>query len=204
MKSLREAVLASALALASAAQASLVLYRQPASPSDSQRFILGATAICIVVALLWIVRGWLNSHADMLLLMGGFGGLGMMLGDIADNAPSCHLGSLQFFSWMNAGMVVGGFIPAISFSRCLISARRAGRLPSVIAADLIGMWLGMAIPGWMISRLEISPSLLGILAHPVSLSSMLAGMTIGMTFSAVWLERRQIAREDDPRLRVSD
>jgi hypothetical protein len=188
MKGLRDPMIAITLSLTYAAQAALVLHQQQASIYNSGRFILGAIVISAAAGLAWMAREWLNPHADMLVLMGGFGGLGMLLGNIADGVPSCHLGSLHFFSWMNGGMAIGGLLPAIAWSRCLLAARQAGRLRFVVAVDSTGMWLGMAFPHWMVSVLPLAPSFLGIWAHPLMLGAMLAGMAIAMTFSSAGLK----------------
>jgi hypothetical protein len=187
MKGLYNLGTAISLSLAYAAQAALVLYQQLAAPNDSWRFILGAAAVAAAAGFAWLARGWMNAHADMLLLMGGFGGLGMLLGNIADGTPSCHLGNMQFLCWMNGGMIIGGFLPAIVWSRCLRTVRHTRLFLPVIAVDSAGMYLGMASPYWLVSSLELAHSSLGIWAHPLALGAMLAGMMIAMAFNSVWL-----------------
>ena len=128
----------------------------------------------LLVIYLWRSRLYLNSHADMLLIMFASGGLGMLLGM---SNPMSH--AIDFTAWwrMCAGMLVLGLAPAVVFSRCLRTARRNGYLLRAILIDssamLAGMWLSTCVRighgEWMM-----------ISQHFITLGGMTLGMIAGM------------------------
>lgn len=133
---------------------------------------------------LWSVRRHLDPHADMILLMGGFGGLGMWLGPWlyygGVTLPACHYG-LGGWLAMNAGMFALGLPPALLWSRCVAIARRDGFLVPKLAADTIGMLGGMCAGHWLV------PIALGSLTHH---AGMVAGMLGGMALPALFFTPR--------------
>jgi hypothetical protein len=123
------------------------------------------------------MRRLLNAHADMLLVMGAFGGLGMLVGGWFDGpVPPCHRNPWNPFTWMNAGMFLLGIPPAIPVSRCLQEARRLGLLVPVLVFDALGMWLGMVAA----HRQVVSPD--PVAAHVAMTVGMLLGMAVTMGF----------------------
>ena len=186
MNRLPDATVAIVLSLAYALQGALLFHQQTLSASDTRRLIFATATLSLIGGFAWMERRWLNSHADMLLLMGGFGGLGMLLGSLAEGSPSCHIGNMHFFSFMTAGMLLGGFLPAAFLSRCLLTARIQGRFLAVIAFDSTGMWMGMAFPLWTLSALGLGPPPRELL-HPLLATGMLSGMLTTMAFRTLWL-----------------
>jgi hypothetical protein len=146
----------------------------PMSRAQLMQFLVGAVCLILLVVYLWRSRLYLNSHADMLLIMFTSGGLGMLAG------MSSHMShATDFIVWcrMCLGMFVLGLAPAIAFSRCLRAARRRGYLLRALLIDssamLAGMWLSTCVRighgDWMmISR------------HFTMLAGMMLGMAGGM------------------------
>ena len=186
MNRLPDTLVAIALSLAYALQGALLFHQQTLSASDTRRLVFATASLSFIGGFAWMERRWLNSHADMLLLMGGFGGLGMLLGSLAEGSPSCHMGNMHFFSFMTAGMMLGGFLPAAFLSRCLRTAKIQGRLLAVIAFDSIGMWMGMAFPLWTVSAFGLGPPPRELL-HPLLVTGMLSGMLTTMALRTFWL-----------------
>jgi hypothetical protein len=89
-------------------QALLLAADAPMSRAQLMQFFLGAVCLILLVVYLWRSRLYLNSHADMLLIMFTSGGLGMLAG------MSSHMShATDFIVWcpMCLGMFVLGLAP---------------------------------------------------------------------------------------------
>jgi hypothetical protein len=171
-------------------QALLLAAEAPMSRSQLMQFLLGTVCLTLLVVYLWRVRLYLNSHADMLLIMFTSGGLGMLAGMSSHMSPAS-----DFIVWcrMYLGMFVLGLAPAIAFSRCLLAARRRGYLLRAVLIDssamLAGMWLSTCLRfghgEWMMMSRHFT---------------MLAGMMLGMA-AGMWVRSRvqheRFARSQD-------
>lgn len=162
------------LGLAVLLQALLLSADTPMSRAQLMQFFLGAACLILLVVYLWRSRFYLNSHADMLLIMFTSGGLGMLFG------MSSHMShATDFIVWwrMCLGMFVLGLPPAIAFSRCLRTARRCGYLFRALLIDssamLGGMWLSTCV------RIEHGEWMM-ISRHFTMLAGMMLGMAAGM------------------------
>ncbi len=99
----------------------------------------------------WLARRRLLAHFDMLLLMGGFGGLGMMIGgwiDMGFPASAAavthqHHHQMGLVSWMTGLMLLFAVPPGVAFSRCIAPVRRSPAVIPAVAIDVLGMLLGM-------------------------------------------------------------
>lgn len=165
-----------------------------------QPVALGTAIAALVVWHGWRARRLLSPHADMLLIMAAFGGLGMWVGDRLDhwidpNAPLCPLhdarGPLALASsWMTWLMLVFAVPPSILWSRCLQPLRRRPlRLAMALLLDMGGMLAGMIAAHFWLGRawaLRIPPPELGM--HLAMLSGMLGGM-----LPAMWVRDRLLA-----------
>ena len=149
-------VLGMGAALATAAQAVMLTWPSPQG-------ILAGAALGAAILQLWSVRRHLNQHVDMILLMGAYGGLGMLAG-----GPACHVTAAM---WV--GMFAVGLPPTLCGSRCIQDARREGHVIRVLAVDVVGMAAGMYM-GHMV--LAVHDTFL----HHVS---MLLGMLLGMALA---------------------
>lgn len=127
----------------------------------------------VAVALLWRVRSFLPSHADMLILMAAMGGLGMLLPVLA-GAPACHLDGHR--AGMYLGMILLPAWPCFTNARCVLEARRQGWAHWLVLGDLAGMVVGMEAA----SLLARGP---GWLHHVVMLIGMLLGMGVSMAIA---------------------
>jgi hypothetical protein len=80
----------------------------------------GPGALLVSATLGWAVwqvsryRGWLGTHVDMIVLMCGYGGLGMI-----PRAPQCY-NTAQGWLEMSAGMLVFGLAPVFFVPRRII------------------------------------------------------------------------------------
>ena len=128
---------------------------------------------------LWRYRGWLGAHVDMIVLMCGYGGLGMMSG-----ALECH-DTAQGWLEMIAGMLVIGLFPVFFGSRCFAAARRAGNAAAVLLFDALGMAAGMGAMHLQMSFVSSPP----LLKHFVMVFGMAAGMMAGSVIGAVYSKR---------------
>lgn len=146
----------------------------------------------------WRTRHHLHAHADMLLLMFGYGGLGMLAGwwvDAGFVAPlhcPAHMGLARgLTSWMTCLMVVFALPPCLAYSRCIAAVRSSpGRLALVIAIDIASMIAGMFAMGrWLGPALAAGLGERRAGMHVAMLGGMLAGMLAGMLFRDWLLER---------------
>jgi hypothetical protein len=164
------------LGLAVLLQALLLAADAPLSGLQLVQFFLGTACLMLLVVYLWRSRLYLNSHADMLLIMFTSGGLGMLAGM---SSPMSHAADLTAWCRMCLGMFVLGLAPAIAFSRCLLAARRHGYLMRALLVDSSTMLAGM----WLSSRITIEHGEWMMLARHVT---MLAGMMFGMA-AGMWV-----------------
>jgi hypothetical protein len=172
-------------------QALLLSADTPMSRAQLMQFFLGTVCLILLVLYLWRSRLYLNSHADMLLIMFASGGLGMVAGM---SSHMSHATNLIVWCRMCLGMFVLGLAPAIAFSRCLRAARRHGYLLRALLIDssamLAGMWLSTCV------RIEHGEWMM-ISRHFTMLAGMMLGMAAGMWIRSLVLfpTPSQIRRE---------
>jgi hypothetical protein len=131
-----------------------------------------------IFALFAYTREHWDAHLDMLLLMAGPGGLGMMAAMLA--GPSCHVALTWSHYWtMSTGMLALSVPLSWHYARCIVQARREGYGGLALTLDLLGMQAGMALAHLPLSLLGVSQPNLW-LQHGVMLIGMLLGMTAGM------------------------
>ena len=162
------------LGLAVLLQSLLLAADSRMSRGQLMQFFLGTVCLILLVVYLWRSRLYLNSHADMLLIMFASGGLGMLAG-MSSHMP--HTTDFIVWSRMCLGMFVLGLAPAVAFSRCLRAARRRGYLFRALLIDssamLAGMWLSTFV------RIEHGEWMM-ISRHLTTLAGMMLGMAAGM------------------------
>lgn len=164
----REHLVSTALAVTVFAQACLL----PAVSSGRELSL--ALVLSAWAAQTWLVRRLLPAHVDMLVLMGGFGGLGMLLGTraAAGTAAACHPSSGAVWLGMFAGMLAAGLPPVLAWARCLQGLPWRARLLPVLL-DLLGMTAGMTLGHVLLRELPIDRP---ALHHIVMIVGMLLGM----------------------------
>lgn len=140
--------------------------------------------LALALALLWRVREFLPSHADMLILMAALGGLGMLVPMLA-GAPACHLDGHR--AGMYFGMLALPAWPCWTRARCVLQARREGWAAWLLAGDLVGMSLGMEL-GSLLGRGHLWGH------HALMLAGMLLGMAASMALAG--LIRRATVKTD--------
>jgi len=142
------------------------------------QLLLAGVLLAVVLQCLWAMRRLLNAHFDMVLLMLGWGGLGMMVPAVLLDLPPCHTSALSMWT----GMLALSAWPSYRYARCLRAAHHEGRLALTLTFDLAGMAAGMALP---------LPMTTPFVHH----SAMLLGMTLGMGLSMAalrWVLRPQV------------
>ncbi len=160
----------------------------------SPQGMIAAGAVAVLAWQLWAVRLHLNEHADMLILMTGYGGLGML-----PWTRSCHLTNSAWL-WMTAGMLALALPAALAGSRCLRRASKEHNVTRYLAAESIGMTAGMLAAHALLTRFTQDP----LPAHIGMLIGMLIGMSIGMLLgkaTAAFALPRRIEVQDAPPLR---
>lgn len=176
------------LGLAVLLQASLLLGDAPLSYSQRLQVFIGAICLSLLVTYCWRSRRYLNSHADMLIIMWASGGLGMLF-EMPVSSHAAPLIHIAVWWRMCAGMLALGILPAVAFSRCLRTARHHGYLFSALLIDSSSMLGGMSIAGcipaahgpWMMTSQHFS-----------MLGGMTIGMIAGMTIRSAVFERRPL------------
>ena len=159
------------------AAASLALQVVVLSGPNTQG-IIAAFAIALLVWQLWSVRLHLNEHVDMLILMTGDGGLGML-----PWTRSCHLTNSAWL-WMTVGMLALSLPAALQGSRCMQRALKEGTLARNVLAESVGMTAGMLAAHVLVTPFTRDP----LLAHIGMLIGMLLGMS-GVSFALLrWME----------------
>lgn len=157
--------------------------------------VAGLAALAIHQA--WHARRRWFTHADMLMLMGGFGGLGMMIGSwidlglpMAGNAiEHHHHHAIGLVSWMTGVMLLFAVPPGVALSRCLAPVRRTPWVVVAVAIDVLGMLAGMfAAHTWWAMPLAhtLGSHFAGM--HLAMLGGMLGGMIPAMLLRD-WLFR---------------
>ena len=135
----------------------------------------------LIVGLFSITRLHWDAHLDMILIMGSFGGLGMILPTVLLPVPACHLQqSTSGFLYMTGGMLLLAAPLSWYSARCIIEARREGYGGLAFGVDLIGMQAGMMLGHLSISRWPMGDPRLVWMHHALMLVSMLVGMLVGM------------------------
>lgn len=201
MSTQSDRLLSIALGAAVILQGGLLMRQSRLSQGEWLQVGLATFVLAILVQQLWRYRRILNVHVDMLLIMGAFGGLGMLLGSQwgGGSPHASHVMGTAAWWGMMIGMVAFGTIPAIPFSRCLQYARANRLLILVLLIDCAGMTAGMLavhlVPMSHASRFAI------ILHHLLMMIGMLLGMMLAMVFRSRLVARivrlRASARERD-------
>ena len=168
-------------ALAFFAQAVLLAWLHPIAGLTAM-LLLSAALIAFTLDRLWWMRHLWNPHLDMVLIMLGWGGLGMLLGPLALSLPLCHV-SASGNAAMWAGMLAASAWPSYQYARCLQAAYQERRLPVTLLADLAGMALGMYAAAFPLSLLRLPMAQTAWLHH----AAMLLGMSLGMGLSMLGL-----------------
>ncbi len=137
---------------------------------------LGLSAILVVIfALFAFTRERWDAHLDMILVMAGLGGLGMMAAMLM--GPACHTQWWLHYAAMSGGMLVLSLPLCWRYARCMLEARRNGSGGVALTIDIVGMQAGMALAHLPSSVMTYSPWL----QHALMLMGMLLGMMVGMT-----------------------
>lgn len=153
--------------------------------------LLVSATLAWAVWQIWWYRGWLGTHVDMIILMCGYGGLGMMAG-----ARQCHNTAQAWFE-MTAGMLIFGLVPVFFGSRCFAAARRAGDAIALLFFDTLGMAAGMAAMHVEMSFVSASP----LVKHLATVFGMAAGMIAGAAGKSLYSRR---SRRKDSNIRYAN
>lgn len=150
--------------------------------------------LVMMVAMFAFTRERWDAHLDMVLLMAGPGGLGMMAAMAL--GPACHV-QLTWTSYgvMSAGMLLLSVPLGWRSARCVRQARRDGYGGRALLLDVAGMQLGMTFSHLAMGILP----LVGPRAIWWHHGLMMAGMLLGMLASmGAW--RYALRRGDSPSL----
>ena len=138
-----------------------------------------ATAVVAMVAMFAFTRERWDPHLDMILLMAGPGGLGMMSAMLL--GPACHVQRSWTSYWvMTGGMFLFSVPLAWLSARCLQQARRDGYGGRALLLDVGGMQAGMSMAYLPVGLLPIGDPRSIWLHHAMMLVGMLTGMLLGM------------------------
>lgn len=205
-----ERLIAGALAFSIAAQGAWMGLWSGGGWQTTVQWLLVAALASAAAYQAWMARGRWPAHADMLLLMAGLGGLGMMIGGWVDagfpmQPPMGHhhhhhaITLAGVCTWMVGFMLLFAVPPSAVFSRCLAPIRRKPLLLAMaLALDCTGMiigmflaaaWWGMPLMHWTGSHFAGH--------HLAMLIGMLGGMIPAMLLRDLilrLLERRAAAR----------
>ena len=191
----RETIVAAALGLAVFLQAVGLVVRGELPLSSTVQLLAVGLGAAAAVAVTWRTRMRLNHRIDMLLVMAGVGGLGMLLGSWVDAwmAPAASMGHHGMHhhaasawamvpTFMTGMMLITAIPAAVALTRCAELARTSlrrflsthvvGNAVMVVAMVWVGHWLGPGLGG-----------LTGSFAvghHLAMLLGMLVGMELGM------------------------
>ncbi len=191
MRRRRETIVAAALGLTVFLQAVGLVVRGGLPLSSTVQLLAVGLGAAAAVAATWRARMRLNHRVDMLLVMAGVGGLGMLVGSWVDAwlAPPMAMahGGMHHHAasaWamvptFMTGVMLAAAIPAaVALTRCAELARTSlrrflsthvvGNAVMVVAMVWVGHWLGPALGG-----LTGSP----VVGHHLA---MLLGMVVGM------------------------
>ena len=151
--------------------------------------------LLLILMLLAVTRLRWDSHLDMILVMTGPGGLGMLLPMLVVNGPACHIqASVTGFLWMTAGMLLLAVPQSWQSARCLVEARLQGVGALTLTADLVGMQAGMLLGHLAMSKWPMGDTRLIWMHHASMLVCMLLGMLAGMLV----LRRTNLKRATNP------
>jgi hypothetical protein len=186
------------LALATAAQAPLLIWFTALTGGVAGQALLLGGALAALVWQTWRVRAALPCKVDMALVMASLGGLGMLGGWIAGaggrsmgsegECPLCASvragsvglegGSAPEIAGMVGGMLALSIPAAVRWTRCAVRARRSRALwGAVHLAGNAGMLGGMAIVGVAATPLLTR----GGMPEPAAAHvAMVVGMVLGM------------------------
>lgn len=138
-----------------------------------------ATGVVAIVAMFAFTRERWDPHLDMILLMAGPGGLGMMSAMLL--GPACHVQRTWTAYWvMTGGMFLFSVPLAWLSARCLQQARRDGYGGRALLLDVVGMQAGMTVAYLPVGLLPIADPRGIWLHHAMMLVGMLVGMLLGM------------------------
>ncbi len=146
---------------------------------------LGAgLGILLILALFAVSRLRWDSHLDMILIMTGPGGLGMMLPMLSVAGPACHIQpSVTGFLLMTVGMLLFTIPLSWMSARCVREARNQGIGALTLGVDMVGMQVGMLLAYLSSSKWPIDDPRILWMHH----SSMLICMSLGMLVAMIFL-----------------
>ncbi len=147
-----------------------------------------AIGVVAIAAMFAFTRERWDPHLDMILLMAGPGGLGMMSAMLI--GPSCHVQHTWTSYWVMSGSMLLFSVPlAWLFARCLQQARRDGYGGRALLLDVVGMQAGMTLAYLPVGLLPIADPRSIWLHHAMMLAGMLAGMLLSMAVLRYILRR---------------
>lgn len=141
---MNQSLIAAATGLAVIAQASLLLSWEEMSARSAIQTATGLAALGLLTALLRWNRNLLPRHADMLLLMSAFGGLGMALAAMRGEHTHAAHASAGDPLRMTVAMILFGAVPVTLWSRCLEGCDLSERV-GIAAMDCTAMTFAMQI-----------------------------------------------------------
>ena len=141
--------------------------------------LLLSSTLAWVTWQIWRYRSVLGTHVDMIVLMCGYGGLGMMA-----STPQCH-DTAQGWLKATAGMLALGLAPTFFGSTCLATARRVGDAGGTLLFETLGMMVGMGAMHLQMSFVSTSP----VLRHFAMVVGMAGGMIAGTVISGAYFRR---------------
>lgn len=171
-------------------QGLLLIWMADSSLKAAVQILILAGALTAMVYEAWIHRFRMNHRVDMVLVMAGLGGLGMLIGWAIELYMAGSLGSgmmapgappsfwHRVFSLMTLGMLLGSVPASVFWTRCAILAR--GDLRRWISTHLIG---NAAMIALMIGVARMIGPSISALCHSRIIGmhlGMMLGMLIGM------------------------
>ena len=213
----RERAVAWALGIACLVQGALLIYLGGLTGRLALQCVLVAGAIGLTTVFAWKQRMQLNHRIDMAIVMGAFGGLGMIVGwwidfgcqraplwmRVGGVSPGPMSLASSVFSFMTLGMLLAGIPPSLALTRCArlaqenrrrwISTHVIGNLAMVVGMIATNRWIGRTL-GRLTGSLVIG-------AHLAMVLGMVAGMVIGMWLGEAmlglspWRDRGRLAGE---------
>lgn len=159
---------------------------------------LGAgLGILLILALFALSRLRWDSHLDMILIMTGPGGLGMMLPMFFVDVPACHIQpTVTGFLLMTIGMLLVTLPLSWQSARCVREARNQGLGALTLGVDVIGMQIGMLLSYLSMSKWPIADVRIVWMHH----GSMLICMNLGMLAAMVFL---RWVNHSSPRVQIT-
>lgn len=138
-----------------------------------------AALVVAMVAMFAFTRENWDPHLDMVLLMAGPGGLGMMAPMAL--GPACHV-QLTWTSYgvMSAGMSLLSMPLCWRYARCIQQARREGHGGRSLLLDMVGMQIGMTISHFSFMILPWAGPHTIWWHHGLMMVGMMLGMLVSM------------------------